>query len=69
MMVIFSVSPVQNPEYARTAVIELLDQIQALARSVPAKASEMSERDEMILAMLRDATEQILHDHDLIDGV
>jgi hypothetical protein len=69
MMVIFSVSPVQNPEYARTAVIELLGQIQARARSVPAEASKMSERDEMILAMLRDATEQILHDQDLIDGV
>lgn len=68
-MLVFSVNPVQNPEYARTAVIKLLEQIQGLAESVPADVSKMTERDEMILAMLRDATEQILHDHDLIDGV
>jgi hypothetical protein len=68
-MLIFSVKPVQNPEYARTAVVKLLEQIQGLAESVPADVSKMTERDEMILAMLRDATEQILHDHDLIDGV
>jgi hypothetical protein len=68
-MLVFSVNPVQNPEYARTAVIKLLEQIQGLAESVPADVSKMTKRDEMILAMLRDATEQILHDHDLIDGV
>jgi hypothetical protein len=68
-MLVFSVNPVENPEYARTAVIKLLEQIQGLAESVPADVTKMTERDEMILAMLRDATEQILHDHDLIDGV
>jgi len=68
-MLVFSVNPVQNPEYARTAVIKLLEQIQGIAESVPADVSKMKKRDEMILAMLRDATEQILHDHDLIDGV
>ena len=66
-MLCFETKPVHDPENARKSVIIALKLITEIAKQIPERQSEMSAKDQAVLAMLRDATEQILHDNDILE--